>query len=80
MARSDTKMEKAMIKVIQGLIRGYRFFLSALFGNCCRFYPSCSQYAEIAIGRFGIMKGGYLALRRVLRCHPWHEGGVDFVP
>ena len=46
----------------------------------CRFYPSCSSYAQEAITRYGALKGGYLAIRRLLKCHPWHPGGVDLVP
>ncbi len=61
-------------------IRGYRFFLSPWLGNQCRFYPTCSAYALTAIERFGVVKGGWLALCRLLRCHPWHPGGVDPVP
>jgi putative membrane protein insertion efficiency factor len=44
---------------------------------CCRFYPSCSEYAIDAVSRYGPLKGSYLALRRLLRCHPWHRGGYD---
>lgn len=62
------------------LIRGYQLLLSPLLGNHCRFYPSCSQYAREAIERHGTLRGGWLAIRRVLRCHPWHPGGVDPVP
>lgn len=62
------------------LIRSYQLLLSPLLGNHCRFYPSCSQYAREAIERHGALRGGWLAIRRVLRCHPWHPGGVDPVP
>ena len=62
------------------LIRGYQLLISPLLGNHCRFYPSCSQYAREAIERHGALRGGWLAIRRVLRCHPWHPGGVDPVP
>ena len=62
------------------LIRGYQLLLSPLLGNHCRFYPRCSQYAREAIERHGALRGGWLAIRRVLRCHPWHPGGVDPVP
>jgi putative membrane protein insertion efficiency factor len=62
------------------LIRGYQWFISPLLGNHCRFYPSCSQYAREAIERHGAVRGVWLAIRRVTRCHPWHPGGVDPVP
>lgn len=61
-------------------IHGYRYLLSPWIGNQCRFYPTCSYYAEEAINRFGVTKGGYLTLRRLLKCHPWHAGGIDLVP
>lgn len=63
-----------------GLIRGYQVLLSPLLGQHCRFYPTCSQYAREAIDLHGVPRGLGLAIRRVLRCHPWHPGGVDPVP
>jgi hypothetical protein len=58
-------------------IRGYRLFVSPLSGPCCRFIPSCSQYAQEAIEIHGPFRGACLALRRLLRCHPFHPGGYD---
>lgn len=69
-----------MQKFLIFLIRAYRYLISPLLGANCRFYPSCSSYACTAIERFGILNGLWLALRRILRCHPWHPGGVDPVP
>ncbi|MBA3563068.1 MAG: membrane protein insertion efficiency factor YidD [Gammaproteobacteria bacterium] len=62
------------------LIRGYRWLLSPLLGRSCRFEPTCSRFAEIAIERFGARRGGWLALKRIGRCHPWRDGGFDPVP
>ena len=69
-----------IINVFIFFIRIYQRILSPLFGPKCRFTPSCSQYAVIALRRFGIIKGGWLMVKRVLKCHPLHEGGEDFVP
>jgi hypothetical protein len=62
------------------LITAYQRLVSPLFPPSCRFVPTCSQYAKGAIGKFGIVKGSYLAIRRLLRCHPFHAGGYDPVP
>jgi putative membrane protein insertion efficiency factor len=62
------------------LIRGYQLLLSPMHPPTCRFYPSCSAYAVTALERFGLFRGGWLAVRRLLRCHPWNPGGVDHVP
>ena len=62
------------------LIRGYQLIISPLLGPRCRFYPSCSNYAAEAIKRFGVIRGGWLALKRIGRCHPMHPGGPDPVP
>jgi putative membrane protein insertion efficiency factor len=62
------------------LLKGYQRFISPMRPPTCRFYPSCSQYAVIAVGRHGVLYGTWLAARRLLRCHPWNPGGIDDVP
>ena len=69
-----------MKKIFIWSIKGYRIFISPLFPPTCRFVPTCSQYAIEAIEKFGIFRGSWLALRRILRCHPFHQGGYDPVP
>lgn len=69
-----------MKTLILQLIRFYQFALSPWLGNQCRFYPTCSEYAKQAIEDHGSLKGGYYALHRLLRCHPWANGGFDAVP
>ena len=70
-------MGQIMRKVICFPIRLYQYLLSPLIGHSCRFDPSCSQYAIAAIEHYGIAKGLWLACRRLLRCHPWADGGYD---
>lgn len=60
-----------------GLIRFYQLFISPLFPPTCRFYPTCSQYAIEAIQKKGVMRGGWLAVKRIAKCHPFHSGGYD---
>lgn len=67
-------------KIIILLITIYRYLISPFLGNCCRFYPSCSEYTQIAIERFGVAKGCFLGTKRIVCCHPWHTGGYDPVP
>ncbi|MEW5924798.1 MAG: membrane protein insertion efficiency factor YidD [Candidatus Zixiibacteriota bacterium] len=62
------------------LITLYRYTLSPLIGNQCRYYPTCSHYAEDAIKEYGAWSGSIMAIRRIFRCHPWHDGGYDPVP
>ena len=59
------------------LIKGYKFLISPLFGNSCRYFPTCSDYAVEALKNFGLFKGLYLSLKRILSCNPWKEGGFD---
>lgn len=66
--------------IIITLLKGYKYFISPLLGNRCRFYPSCSEYMMTAVERFGIIKGIGLGLKRLGRCHPGCEGGIDYVP
>lgn len=63
-----------------GLIRAYQSLISPLAGANCRFHPTCSQYMIEAIDRFGSIRGAWLGIRRLSRCHPWHKGGLDPVP
>jgi uncharacterized protein len=63
-----------------GLLRGYRFAISPLYGQVCRYHPSCSAYALEAVTTHGALRGSWLAVRRVARCHPWAAGGYDPVP
>ncbi|MCD6306843.1 MAG: membrane protein insertion efficiency factor YidD [Deltaproteobacteria bacterium] len=63
-----------------GLISIYQCFISPFWAPSCRFYPTCSTYARHAFSRYGILKGGWLALVRILKCHPFHPGGYDPLP
>ncbi|PHS70025.1 MAG: membrane protein insertion efficiency factor YidD [Methylophaga sp.] len=69
-----------MAKILIILIRAYQLLISPLLGTHCRFQPTCSRYMMDAISRFGVIRGSWLGIRRLLHCHPWHEGGLDPVP
>lgn len=69
-----------MRKILILLIKGYRLTLSPFVGGQCRFHPTCSHYTEEAIHRHGPLRGSWLGVRRIARCHPWNEGGIDPVP
>ncbi|MEN9901994.1 MAG: hypothetical protein RL651_658 [Pseudomonadota bacterium] len=71
---------KLIQQLLLGLIQVYRYALSPFLGQRCRFHPSCSAYAAEALTRYGPLRGTWLAIKRVLRCHPFHPGGHDPVP
>ena len=67
-------------RLLIGLIRVYQYAISPFLGRSCRFVPSCSEYTVEAVQKHGAIKGGWLGIKRVGRCHPWHPGGYDPVP
>lgn len=69
-----------MRKIISGIIGFYRYVISPMLGPRCRFTPSCSEYSQTAVMRFGVIKGGWIAIKRILSCHPWGKSGYDPVP
>ncbi|MGC9525921.1 MAG: membrane protein insertion efficiency factor YidD [Limnospira sp.] len=69
-----------MKRILIAVIKGYKLLISPLLPPACRFQPTCSEYAMEAIGRFGVFRGGWMAIGRILRCHPLHPGGYDPVP
>jgi hypothetical protein len=69
-----------MKALLTGLIRAYQYLFRPMLGSNCRFAPSCSDYALEAVQKHGAIKGGWLAMRRIARCHPYHPGGYDPVP
>jgi putative membrane protein insertion efficiency factor len=77
--RTDAR-RSPLAHLARAFILLYRWTLSPLLGPRCRFYPSCSAYALEAVDLYGALRGGWLALRRIGRCHPWHPGGYDPVP
>ena len=64
-------------KIMILMIRFYKKFISPLLPSTCRFYPTCSTYFIQALEKYGVIKGSYLGIKRILKCHPWHEGGYD---
>lgn len=79
-ARSSDRRLSPVGWLLVGLLTVYRRFISPLLGPRCRFYPSCSAYALEAVQVHGALRGSWLALRRLSRCHPFHAGGIDPVP
>ena len=75
-----TSLRRALALPLILLVRAYQRLISPLLPPSCRYYPSCSAYAVTALERFGPLRGTWLALRRLGRCHPWSDGGVDHVP
>ena len=69
-----------MRSLLISLIKGYQLLISPLIGANCRFYPTCSCYAIQALDRHGVIKGGFLGVRRIAKCHPFNAGGYDPVP
>ncbi len=74
------QMQQAAVRVLLGVIGGYRLFVSPLLGVNCRHLPNCSQYAKDAVIMHGPLRGSYYTLKRILRCHPWAESMLDPVP
>ena len=68
------------MKVMLVMLRFYKREISPMLPPCCRYTPTCSEYAMQAVEKYGAVKGGWLAAKRILRCHPFHEGGYDPVP
>ncbi|TFB13068.1 membrane protein insertion efficiency factor YidD [Candidatus Marinimicrobia bacterium MT.SAG.4] len=66
--------------IVLGILRIYRLAISPFLGSNCRFYPSCSNYSIEAVEKHGAIKGGFMSIKRVAKCHPFHSGGVDLVP
>ncbi len=69
-----------MSRILVCFVRAYRWLVSPMLPPACRFHPSCSSYAEEALARYGALRGGWLAARRICRCGPWNAGGYDPVP
>ena len=79
-ARAARALRRVLVALISAPVHVYRYAISPLLPPSCRFYPSCSSYALEALQRHGPLAGGWLAIGRVCRCHPWNDGGLDPVP
>ncbi|MCM8757106.1 MAG: membrane protein insertion efficiency factor YidD [Candidatus Omnitrophica bacterium] len=77
MKNQKQNFEQRLTRLVITLIKFYRVLVSPFLGPCCRFYPSCSLYAMLALEKYGLLKGMYLTVRRLARCHPWGAGGYD---
>ncbi len=73
-------MKAMLAKPLIWLVRGYQLVISPFVPPSCRFHPTCSHFAIEALQKHGVLKGGWLAVHRIFRCHPWHPGGHDPVP
>lgn len=78
--RNKSRNATLMKRLLLALIAVYRYAISPMLGRRCRFFPTCSEYAENALRKHGLGKGSWLALHRLCRCHPWNPGGYDPVP
>lgn len=78
--RGTLVINKLIVRLFLLLIKAYQYLVSPVLTPACRFYPTCSNYAYEALAQYGLAKGGLLAIKRVLRCHPFHSGGIDLVP
>ena len=68
---------KILTKILIKFIKAYKFLLSPLIGDSCRYFPTCSDYSIEALKEFGLIKGSYKSVKRILSCHPWNKGGFD---
>jgi len=69
-----------MTRLLLIFIKAYQYLISPMLGPSCRFTPTCSEYAAQAVKKYGAIKGGWMSVKRVGRCHPWHDGGYDPLP
>ncbi|MFQ5635747.1 MAG: membrane protein insertion efficiency factor YidD [Gammaproteobacteria bacterium] len=80
MAPADRNRSTPAAAVAAACVRAYQLLVSPVLGSRCRFHPTCSEYSRIALRRFGVMRGGWLTIRRLVRCQPFCDGGYDPVP
>lgn len=69
-----------MTRILLFFIKAYQYLISPMLGPSCRYTPTCSEYAVLALKKYGALKGFWLSMKRVGRCHPWHDGGYDPLP